>query len=182
MVILDTALASTVEESINWAGLPWWAWLLIFLLVVLFLWWRLAVSSKEMELEAQELTGHGDDHGHYQLDEHNTGEPASLEQVEGEDVELEGDLEPDADDLTVIEGIGPRVSELLAAAGIKRYAQLAIADQGQLDEIVERAGLRMIETSSWPDQAQLAMQGRWDELDVLKDQLHGGRQKEQEDV
>ena len=180
MVIFETALPSTVEGTINWAGLPWWAWLLIFLLVVLFLWWRLAVSSKEMEMEAQELSGHGDQHGHHQPDEQDAGELSTGEPAEGEDDRTEGGLEPGADDLTVIEGIGPRVSELLAGAGIKRYAQLAIADQRQLKEIVDRAGLRMIDTSSWPDQAQLAMQGKWDELDVLKDQLHGGREKDQE--
>lgn len=97
MVILDTALASTVEGTINWAGLPWWAWLLIFLLVVLFLWWRLAVSSKEMELEAQALVAH-DDHGHDAQAEPEPEELGPVDQASVEAVVADADLEPEEDE------------------------------------------------------------------------------------
>jgi predicted flap endonuclease-1-like 5' DNA nuclease len=133
-----------------------------------------------MELQAQELIGHGDEHGHNGHDEQDVEETTMMEQAGEEADQAEGDLEPGADDLTVIEGIGPKISQLLSGAGITRYAQLAIADPEQLDEIISRAGLHMADVSSWPDQAQLAMQGKWDELDALQDQLHGGREKEPE--
>lgn len=60
-----------------------------------------------------------------------------------------------ADDLTVIAGIGPKISGVLKEAGITRYAQLAQADPAQLWEILEAAGIRRLaKPETWIEQAQ----------------------------
>ena len=176
MIFFDIALASNGEGALTWAGLPWWAWFLIFLAVVLFLWWRLAVSAREMEQEAGAITG--DDHGEHHEDDE--GEVDELAPVDEEAVAaVVGEGEPaEPDDLTVIEGIGPKISSLLQGAGFNSYAQLAIADPAQLEEVVKQAGLHMADVGTWPEQAQLAMQGKWDELSQLQDALKGGRREE----
>ncbi|MCL4870390.1 MAG: DUF4332 domain-containing protein [Anaerolineae bacterium] len=82
------------------------------------------------------------------------------------------------DDLTRIEGIGPKISELLQAAGIGTFAGLAAASPDQLKEILEAAGpqFRLADPISWPEQAGLAAAGDWDRLQTLQDTLKGGRE------
>jgi len=87
---------------------------------------------------------------------------------------------PEPDDLKVIEGIGPKISSVLQAAGITTFAQLAGASTGQLEQILEEADpnlLRLAKPATWPEQARLAAEGRWEELEKLQDELHGGQQR-----
>ena len=81
------------------------------------------------------------------------------------------------DDLTKIEGIGPKVQQLLNQAGISTFAELANRTPAQLDEILDAAGsiYKAMDESSWPKQAALAAEGKWDELQKLQDELVGGR-------
>lgn len=81
------------------------------------------------------------------------------------------------DKLTKIEGIGPKISEHLGAAGIITFADLAGTPVSKLKDILEKAGPRykMHVPDSWPQQAQLATDGKWDELEKLQDALDGGR-------
>ncbi len=81
------------------------------------------------------------------------------------------------DKLTKIEGIGPKINEHLNAAGIITFADLAGAPIAKLKEILENAGTRfkMHSPDTWPQQAKLAADGKWDELDKLQDELDGGR-------
>jgi len=82
-----------------------------------------------------------------------------------------------SDKLTKVEGIGPKVNELLNAAGIMTFAQLGSASFDQLKGILADAGSRyqMMDPTTWPQQSQLAADGKWDELQVLQDKLDGGR-------
>jgi ribosomal protein L30 len=82
-----------------------------------------------------------------------------------------------ADDLEVIEGIGPKISSVLKAAGISTFAQLAAASVAQLTEILQAADLRLAVPETWPEQAALAAAGNWDELKQLQDRLKGGRRE-----
>jgi predicted flap endonuclease-1-like 5' DNA nuclease len=81
------------------------------------------------------------------------------------------------DDLTLIEGIGPKVQSLLQGAGIRLFGQLAKADLEGLQELVRAAGMAMMDPSSWPEQAQLAAEGKTDELAKLQEELKGGRRE-----
>lgn len=81
------------------------------------------------------------------------------------------------DDLTRIEGIGPKIASLLQADGIETFSALASADAGKLKKILSDAGPRFAlhDPASWPEQAKMAANADWDGLKALQDQLEGGR-------
>lgn len=81
------------------------------------------------------------------------------------------------DDLKKVEGIGPKIAELFNNAGIITFADLAATPVEKLNEILEEAGPRysIHNPTTWPQQAQLASEGKWDELNELQDKLDGGR-------
>jgi small subunit ribosomal protein S20 len=83
-----------------------------------------------------------------------------------------------ADKLTLIEGIGPKISELLTTDGIVTFADLADAKVEKLSEILAAAGSRytMHKPDTWPQQAALARDGKMDELKELQDRLDGGKE------
>ena len=67
------------------------------------------------------------------------------------------------DDLTVVEGIGPKIAELLDAAGIGTWHELARTAPPRLRAVLDEAGprYRVHDPSSWPRQAELLADGRW---------------------
>lgn len=62
------------------------------------------------------------------------------------------------DDLTVVEGIGPKIDEILKQNGIRTYSQLARTDVSQLETILDKAGVSfcMADPASRPEQASWA--------------------------
>ena len=84
-----------------------------------------------------------------------------------------------ADDLKKIEGAGPKAAEALVAAGIDTFAKVAKTDAAKLSEILTAASSRLahLVTDTWPKQAALAADGKWDELKELQDRLDGGIEK-----
>ena len=84
------------------------------------------------------------------------------------------------DDLKLIEGVGPKIAEVLTEAGIASFQDLANADAGKLREILDAAGSQFAahDPTTWPQQAELAALGKMDELKVLQDELQGGREVE----
>jgi predicted flap endonuclease-1-like 5' DNA nuclease len=83
-----------------------------------------------------------------------------------------------AERLERIEGIGPKVASLLKAAGIGTFAQLAEADVEQLSKIMQENRLNFINPSTWPEQARLAADGRWQDLEALQIELKGGQRSD----
>ncbi len=83
-----------------------------------------------------------------------------------------------ADDLKVIEGVGPKIEGLLQDAGITTWKALAEADIEQLKGILEEAGSRykMHDPTTWAKQAQLAANGEWEALETYQDELKGGKE------
>jgi NADH-quinone oxidoreductase subunit I len=80
------------------------------------------------------------------------------------------------DDLTRIEGIDPKVSGALQAAGITTFAQLAATDVDSLKKVLEEADpnlLKLADPSTWPRQAKLAASGKWDALERWQERLKG---------
>jgi predicted flap endonuclease-1-like 5' DNA nuclease len=81
------------------------------------------------------------------------------------------------DDLTKIEGIGPKIAEIFAAQGIATFAALSKAKPAALKTILDEAGSRfkMHDPTTWPAQAKLAAAGSWDKLQTMQDELKGGK-------
>lgn len=80
------------------------------------------------------------------------------------------------DDLQVIEGIGPKIEQILNDAGIYSWQSLAQSSQETLRHIIGKSGKRfqMHDPSTWPKQAYLADTGKWDELRQWQDVLDRG--------
>jgi len=81
----------------------------------------------------------------------------------------------EADNLVKIEGIGPKVAKTLNEASILTFEDLANAKVEDIQKILTDAGLRMMDATTWPEQARLAADGDWDALQSLQDNLSGGR-------
>jgi large subunit ribosomal protein L27 len=81
------------------------------------------------------------------------------------------------DDLKKIEGVGPKIAQILNEAGIMTFAQLANKTAEQIKDILEEAGPRynIHNPSSWPAQAKFAAEGKWEELKEYQEILIGGR-------
>jgi predicted flap endonuclease-1-like 5' DNA nuclease len=82
-----------------------------------------------------------------------------------------------ADDLTIVEGIGPKIAEILNNAGIVSFADLAATKPAAIKTILEGAGKRfqMHDPATWPKQATLARDGKTAELTKLQAELKGGK-------
>jgi predicted flap endonuclease-1-like 5' DNA nuclease len=158
-----------LAEGDDGGGLPLWVWLMIIILVILLLWylWKYLTRPKSTgsqsyppapAVKAPEVVG---------------PEPV----VRAAEVVIPTAPSPiKPDDLTLLEGIGPKIASLLQAAGITTFTQLAEADLGRLSQILKDAGLQhLANPATWPEQAGLAAAGKWEELKVLTDNLKGGR-------
>ena len=79
-------------------------------------------------------------------------------------------------DLTAIEGIGPKINDLIHADGITTFHALADTSPETLQKTLDNAGSRyqMANPGTWPDQANLAANNRWPALKALQDVLVGG--------
>ena len=81
------------------------------------------------------------------------------------------------DDLTTIEGIGPKIAQVLGDAGVGSFARLAEKSADDIREILVAANprYRMFDPETWPEQARLAAEDQLDELNALQGKLDGGR-------
>ncbi len=80
----------------------------------------------------------------------------------------------ESDDLKKIEGIGPKIAETLIAAGISTFAEMAKTKSEKIAEIIADVRGNHV-TDTWPAQAKLAAEGKWDELKKWQDELDGGK-------
>lgn len=84
------------------------------------------------------------------------------------------------DDLTKIEGIGPKLSQVLSDAGINTFKKISNTKATKISEILVKAGGRAYKRfnpETWAQQAKLAHEEKWDALKKLQDRLIGGRKK-----
>jgi predicted flap endonuclease-1-like 5' DNA nuclease len=81
-----------------------------------------------------------------------------------------------ADDLTVLEGIGPKTDELLRANGIESFVQVAQLHVDALIDILDHGGpsFRLANPASWPQQALFAAENRWTELKRFQNEMIEG--------
>ena len=84
---------------------------------------------------------------------------------------------PKGDDLKLIEGIGPKAAEALVAAGIDTFAKLANTPAADVKAVLDASASKVqhLDPTTWAQQAQLAADGKMDELKKLQDELNGGK-------
>ena len=81
------------------------------------------------------------------------------------------------DKLQIIEGIGPKMEEVLIENGINDFNALAVATPASLRTILDKYGdkYRIIDPNTWPQQAALANSRSWNDLISLQKTLDTGR-------
>ena len=81
------------------------------------------------------------------------------------------------DDFKKLNGIGPKIANLLKEKGILTYQQLSEMDAKQLTDVLQKAGVRVRQTdpASWTNQAKLAAEGEWDKIKKLQQKQHSKR-------
>lgn len=81
------------------------------------------------------------------------------------------------DNLKRIEGIGPKIAEVLRATGVTTFEKLAGMTPDQIKALLNTAGDRFSfqDPTTWPAQSDLAAKGKWDELKKWQEELKGGR-------
>lgn len=190
LALTMTVFANPLQQAEANGGLPWWTWALIVVAVVLLLallWWFLSRRSAEAyptssQAEAQDPPSAVEEEQakpQFGPEESEVEVDPTFVQPEpvydaGPTVLEEETVEPD--DLKVIEGIGPKIEQVLKDQGIQTYTHLAAMKVPNLREMLEAEGLAGIsDPTTWPEQATLAAEGRWEALEKLQDLLQGGR-------
>ena len=86
--------------------------------------------------------------------------------------------DPKLNDLKIVEGIGPKLEELLKEHGIVNLAVLAQTKSEDIKGILNNEGgrFKLANPTTWPKQAQMAFDGKWDELKEYQDVLDGGKE------
>lgn len=158
-----------------------WVGLLIVVIVIVIVWWLLTRFAKQGPEEFHVEHKHETETHTIQATSSAASaalpeEPISQAPSRAASMHLpETPAKPD--DLTILEGIGPKVNKLLQSQGITTFAQLAEANTDRLKTILDQNSLQFMDPTSWPQQAKLAAEGKMDELQSLMDNLKGGRKK-----
>ena len=152
------------------------------ILVLIFLWWLLSKGQKEApaaleiseaaQVEVEDLAPSGADAAIVP-----PGAEAGVDEAAEAGLEQTPE-QSEPDDLTRIEGIGPKIASVLQAAGVLTFARLAETDVTRLEEILEAESprlRRLSDPSTWPEQAELAATGEWEALQALQGTLKRGR-------
>lgn len=82
-------------------------------------------------------------------------------------------------DLTIVEGIGPKIKELFHSFNIKTWEELSNTNVEHCQEILNSGGkgYKIHNPSTWPKQAKFASEGKWKELLQWQHKLKGGVDK-----
>lgn len=140
-----------LEESGPNTELSWLLYLVLgfFFLMVLVGWWVSSRKGEQVEAVHEASSQHHDVH----------------------------EVKVTPDDLTKLEGIGPKVARVLNEAGITTFAALAQANPSELQKALSAAGMQMMDPEGWIEQAALAAKSDWEGLQKLQEELKGGRRK-----
>jgi DivIVA domain-containing protein len=93
------------------------------------------------------------------------------------EINLEPETTEDKQDLEIIEGIGPKIREVLNNSRIFTFRDLATTPIYRIKDILQAAGPQFVrhDPNTWVDQALLAEEGKWDQLNELKEFLVAGK-------
>lgn len=82
-----------------------------------------------------------------------------------------------ADDLKIVEGIGPKIEALFHQHDIRSWKQLSETSADRCQEILDAGGKRyqIHDPASWPMQAKMADQGKWKQLAQWQEEHRAGK-------
>jgi predicted flap endonuclease-1-like 5' DNA nuclease len=86
-------------------------------------------------------------------------------------VEKLNDESAEKDDLTIISGIGPVISNFLISQGISSFEKLSKMQPKDLQDLLLQRNLRLNNAETWPHQAKLALSKQWPELKTYINEL-----------
>ncbi len=152
-----SSLFSPIQAGMAING--WWV-IVIFLALVVVV--ALLILANRQTPAISPSAGHEHDH------------PADDQVPSAHDEKAEIAEIPLMDDLTGIEGIGPKIAALLGEQGINTFKELANAEVESIDRLLDEARLSFADPGSWPEQARLADLGEWGALDEFQSELKGG--------
>jgi predicted flap endonuclease-1-like 5' DNA nuclease len=174
-------LVPPLQESEGFLGVDWWVWILIGVVLLLLLLIIGFVMQNEPgpPIPKRESKMYVTPASVGKAQAKAALEPKSDHEPEHDpDHEPEPEPEPEAksepDDLLKIEGVGPKVADLLNNAGILTFAALAETTVERLNELLETADFQYMNPESWPEQAALAAKGDWEAFEKLTADLKGG--------
>jgi predicted flap endonuclease-1-like 5' DNA nuclease len=80
------------------------------------------------------------------------------------------------DNFEVIEGIGPKINEVMHNAGVHTFAALGAMDIPSIAKILDAAGsnFKLANPETWAQQAALCASGHWEKLKAWQDELVAG--------
>jgi len=80
----------------------------------------------------------------------------------------------ETDNLTKIKGIGPKIASVLKKAKIESFIKLSKAKAEKISELLVKVGgntYNRFDPATWPEQAKLAAEEKWEELKNLQNEL-----------
>jgi predicted flap endonuclease-1-like 5' DNA nuclease len=148
-------------------GLLNWVWSLTRVSVVIFLLWMWLRYQDEREISPT---------GPIEIKGEEPPQPPSSKKPDIP-VQPAATQVPSAppDDLTRIKGIGPKTAKAFQKAGISSYRQLAETSIQEISAMLEGANYRLLDPSTWIEQARLAANGQWEELARLQEAMKTSR-------
>ena len=160
---------SSEDRKISW----WWLGIKVGIIVGLVVWWWLENQNKKNMKEAASGAA---------LNKNQSiplpmDEPTPVEPVIVKTPKPSADQPAEQDDLTKIEGIGPKINRTFQDAGIQTYHQLAASEPVVLKQILQDANIRIGYPDTWPEQAALAAKADWAGLKEFQGELQGGRRR-----
>ena len=80
-------------------------------------------------------------------------------------------------DLTVVEGIGPKIQELFHNHDVRTWKSLSECSVDKCQSVLNSGGERykIHNPGTWPEQSKMAYEGRWSDLLKWQDELDGGK-------
>ncbi len=156
---------SSEDKNFSW----WWFGIKVGVIAALIIWWWL--ENKKFSQETTSIEPREEPQS-IQLPEKETSQVDILAEEMAKSP-VAPPTEPD--DLTKIEGIGPKINATLQEAGVRTFLQLAASKPAVLKQVLTDAGIRVGFPDTWPEQAALAAKADWTTLEELQSSLQGGR-------
>jgi len=203
LVLSSSLAAASSRAAAENSGIPSWVWPVLVLMIGFLVWWWLRKPAEDgsshiltqrpdnnsqppvLPLIAQAPSApdgirtmpHKASHGPTPRPVTAEAPAATLEPEEEREDKLPAvaPLNVKPDDLTIVEGVGPKINQVLHAAGIQSLFQLSESEVVNLKEILAAAGLKLADPTTWPQQARLAIAGDLENLKALQSTLRGGR-------